>query len=87
MVVGDGSPVVTQPSVPIYMASDYLLYRIEIGQDFPGFADEMGRVIAQNYADLVSADTSVGSGVGGPPEPPDCPTGRRTRVSAQAPGD
>jgi HK97 family phage major capsid protein len=62
VVVGDGSPAFTQPTLNIFTLSDFLPYSIEVGQDFPGFADEMTSVFKANYLDRVSKDTAQGAG-------------------------
>ena len=34
-------PTLAQPIVQVYMARGFIPYSIEVGQDYPGFADEM----------------------------------------------
>ncbi|MGH2929344.1 MAG: phage major capsid protein, partial [Solirubrobacteraceae bacterium] len=39
--VSDDTPTLAQPSIPVYAARGFVPYSIEVGQDYPGFADEM----------------------------------------------
>jgi HK97 family phage major capsid protein len=62
VVVADGSPAFTQPSVTIFAAKDFVPFSIEVSQDYPGFAAEIGRLFAAEYADRLSQDTTIGAG-------------------------
>ena len=62
VVVGDGTPTFTQPSVDIFTLSDFIPHSIELSMDYPGFASEMGSMFARNYSDRVSRDTATGAG-------------------------
>ncbi|HEX6969997.1 MAG TPA: phage major capsid protein, partial [Micromonosporaceae bacterium] len=64
--VSDDSPSLAQPSVTVHMARGYIPYSIEVGQDYPGFADEMSRLLAAGYDELLVQKFSVGSGNGEP---------------------
>jgi len=66
VVVADGSPMFTQPVVNIWTASDFIPFSIEVGQDYPDFADNMTNLIRANYRDLVAQDTATGSGSSAP---------------------
>jgi HK97 family phage major capsid protein len=60
-VIGDGSPVFSQPVVKVFALTDFVPFSYEIGSDFPGwFQTEAPRMFAANYADRISLDTSVG---------------------------
>ncbi len=61
-VVTDGTPTLAQPDIPVYKASGFIPYSIEVGQDYPGFADEMARVLAQGYTDILAVKSMTGSG-------------------------
>jgi HK97 family phage major capsid protein len=61
-VVTDGTPALSQPSIPVYKAAGFIPYSIEVGQDYPGFADEMAMVLGQGYTDLIAAQSMTGSG-------------------------
>lgn len=64
--VSDDTPVLAQPTVTVHMARGHIPYSIEVGQDYPGFAAQMSRLIDQGYSDLLAAKTMVGSGTGEP---------------------
>lgn len=64
--VSDDSPTLAQPSIPVYAARGFIPYSIELGQDYPGFADEMSHLLNQGYLDLVASQTAVGSGSSSP---------------------
>lgn len=64
--VSDDMATLAQPSVTVYTARGFIPYSIEIQQDYPGFASEMGRLLDQGYTDLVAAQTVVGSGSSSP---------------------
>jgi HK97 family phage major capsid protein len=65
-VVADNSPTLAQPTIPVYAARGFIPYSIEIGQDYPGFADEMSTLLNQGYIDLCAKQTMVGSGISSP---------------------
>lgn len=60
--VSDDSPTLAQPTVPIYMARGFLPYSIELGQDYPGFADEMATLLAAGYDELLVDKFTRGAG-------------------------
>jgi HK97 family phage major capsid protein len=62
VVVADGSPTFTQPTIQIFSPKDFIPFSIEVSQDFPGFLDQMGRLFAADYADRISQDTAIGAG-------------------------
>jgi HK97 family phage major capsid protein len=64
--VSDDSPTLAQPSVTVHMARGFIPYSIELGQDYPAFADEMGTLLATGYDELLIQKFSVGSGSGEP---------------------
>ena len=80
VVFADNTPAFTQPSITIYAAKDFVPFSIEISQDFPGFAAEIGRLFTAEYADRLSQDTTVG--VGGSV----APMGIFTRMAATTAG-
>lgn len=55
-----------QPTVSVYMARGFIPYSIEIGQDYPAFADEMSRLLASGYDELLVDKFTRGSGSGEP---------------------
>lgn len=64
--VSDDSITLAQPNIPVYTARGFVPFSIEIGMDYPGFEDEMRRVLAQGYLDLLAAQTVTGSGSSSP---------------------
>jgi HK97 family phage major capsid protein len=64
--VSDDAPTLAQPSVPVYTARGFIPYSIEIGQDYPGFAAEMARLLAEGYDELQAQAFATGSGNGQP---------------------
>ena len=65
-VVSDDTPTFAQPTIPVYSARGYVPFSIEIGQDYPGFADEMAMLLGQGFVDLVAKQSCTGSGVASP---------------------
>lgn len=59
--VSDDSPTLAQPEVTTYMARGFIPYSIEVGQDYPGFAEEMRRLLDQGYVDLVAKQSMTGA--------------------------
>src|SRR5262245_21368556 len=64
--VSDDSPALAQPTVTVHMARGFIPYSIELGQDYPGFADEMARLLAEGYDEILVDKFSQGSGSGEP---------------------
>ena len=64
--VSDDSPTLVQPTVPTYMARGFIPYSIEIGGDYPGFANEMAALLAAGLDELESSTFATGSGSGAP---------------------
>jgi HK97 family phage major capsid protein len=62
----DNSPTLAQPTVQVYMARGFIPYSIEVGQDYPGFADEMQTLLAAGYDELLVDKFTRGSGTGEP---------------------
>jgi HK97 family phage major capsid protein len=60
--VSDDTPTFAQPTIPVYSARGYVPFSIEVGEDYPGFADEMAMVLSQGFVDLVASQSMVGSG-------------------------
>ncbi|MBO0813551.1 MAG: phage major capsid protein [Actinobacteria bacterium] len=75
--VSDDSPTLAQPTVPVYMARGFLPYSIELGQDYPGFADEMATLLAAGYDELLVDKFTRGAGASNLE-----PTGILTALSA-----
>lgn len=62
----DNSPTLAQPTVQVYMARGFIPFSIEVGQDYPGFADEMQNLLAAGYDELLVDKFTRGSGTGEP---------------------
>ena len=75
----DGSLAYTQPSITVYTARNFIPYSIEVGQDFPGFADQMTSVLSADYLDILANDLAVGNGT-------TAPMGIFTRMAATTAG-
>jgi HK97 family phage major capsid protein len=75
--VSDDSPTLAQPTVNVYMARGFLPYSIELGQDYPGFADEMATLLSAGYDELLVNKFTAGAGAGSLE-----PTGILTALSA-----
>jgi HK97 family phage major capsid protein len=64
--VSDDSPTLAQPTVTVHMARGFIPFSIEVGQDYPGFAEEMSALLAEGYDELLVDKFSRGSGTGEP---------------------
>ncbi|HEY9418386.1 MAG TPA: phage major capsid protein [Pseudonocardia sp.] len=64
--VSDDSPTLAQPSVNIFTARGFVPFSIEVGQDYPSFADEMATLLAEGYDELLVDKFTRGSGSGEP---------------------
>ena len=67
-VVTDGSPTLAQPSIAVQRATGFIPYSIEVEQDYPGFAEEMAKLLAAGYTDLIANNTLTGVGTGTTPK-------------------
>jgi HK97 family phage major capsid protein len=65
-IVSDDSPTLAQPTVTVHMARGFIPYSIEVGQDYPGFAEEMASLLAEGYDELLVDKFTRGSGTGEP---------------------
>ncbi|MGA1111075.1 MAG: phage major capsid protein, partial [Ilumatobacteraceae bacterium] len=59
--VSDDAPTLAQPNVVTYKAAGFIPYSLEVGMDYPGFADEMRRLLDAGYVDLVAKQTMTGT--------------------------
>jgi HK97 family phage major capsid protein len=60
--VSDDSITLAQPSVTAFMARGFIPYSIEIGEDWPGFQEEMGRLLGEGYDELLLQKFTTGNG-------------------------
>lgn len=58
----DNSPTVAQPSVPTHRADGFIPFSIEIGMDWPGFAEQMSGLLSEGYDELLAEKLTSGSG-------------------------
>jgi len=59
--VSDDAATLAQPNVVTYKAAGFIPYSLEVGMDYPGFADEMRRLLDAGYVDLVAKQTMTGT--------------------------
>jgi HK97 family phage major capsid protein len=64
--VSDDSPTLAQPSINVYTARGFIPYTLELGMDYPDFAQEMSQLLGQGWLDTVAAATVTGTGTGQP---------------------
>ena len=64
--VSDDSPTLAQPNVPAFMARGFIPYSIEVGMDYPGFAEQMSILLTEGYLELVAEKLTTGTGSGQP---------------------
>lgn len=62
----DNSPTMTQPEVPTHRADGFIPFSIEIGMDWPGFAEQMSMLLAAGYDELLADKLTLGSGTNEP---------------------
>lgn len=60
--VSDDTPTLAQPSIPVWMQRGFLPFSIEVGDDYPGFAMELGHVLQESYADAAAYYSAIGTG-------------------------
>lgn len=64
--VSDDTVTFAQPTVQAHMARGYVPYSIEFGQDYPGAAAELGKLLMVGYDDLLANKLSTGTGTNEP---------------------
>jgi HK97 family phage major capsid protein len=62
----DNSPTLAQPTVTVYMARGFIPYSIEVGQDYPDFANQMATLLAAGYDEILVDKFTRGTGSGEP---------------------
>ena len=65
-VVSDDSPTLAQPQVTVFMARGFIPFSIEVGMDYPGFAEEMAALLGSGYDELTIDKFTRGTGTGEP---------------------
>jgi HK97 family phage major capsid protein len=61
-VSNDALTAIGQPSIDVESARGFIPFSIEIGDDWPGFADEMGKLLAAGYDELLVEKFTTGAG-------------------------
>jgi len=64
--VSDDAPTLAQPTVAVNTARGFIPYSIQVGDDYPMFADEMSRLLAEGYDELLVDKFSRGTGTNEP---------------------
>ncbi|WP_432247706.1 phage major capsid protein [Streptomyces sanyensis] len=58
---GDNAPTIAQPEVPTRRADGFIPFSIEIGMDWPGFAEQMSSLLAEGYDELLAEKLTTGT--------------------------
>lgn len=69
---------ISQPTIPVYSAMGFVDYSIEIGEDWPNFAQNISAALAAGYSELLVNKLTTGSGTNEP-------TGILTALAAASP--
>lgn len=59
--VSDDTPTLAQPVVTTAMARGFIPFSIEVGSDYPSFAENMSRLLAEGYDELQASTFATGS--------------------------
>jgi HK97 family phage major capsid protein len=62
----DNSPSLAQPAVPTKRADGFIPFSIEVGQDWPGFAERMSEMLGSGYDELLADKLTTGTGANVP---------------------
>lgn len=76
----DNSPTLAQPTIPTHRADGFIPFSIEVGQDWPGFAERMSELLSSGYDELLAQKLTTGTGA-------TQPTGILSRLAAQTSPD
>ncbi len=76
----DNSPTIAQPEIDTHRADGFIPFSIEIGQDWPGFAERMSDLLGSGYDELLAEKLTTGTGA-------DTPIGILSRLAAQTSPD
>lgn len=57
----DNSPTVGQPEVATKRADGFIPFSIEVGMDWPGFAEQMSGLLAEGYDELLAEKLTTGT--------------------------
>lgn len=76
----DNAPTIAQPEVDTHRADGFIPFSIEVGQDWPGFAERMSEMLGSGYDELLAEKLTTGTGS-------DIPVGILSRLAAQTSPD
>jgi HK97 family phage major capsid protein len=62
----DNAPTIAQPEVPTHRADGFIPFSIEIGMDWPGFADTMSGLLGEGYDELLANKLTTGTATNDP---------------------
>jgi HK97 family phage major capsid protein len=62
----DNSPSVAQPTVTTKRADGFIPFSIEIGMDWPGFAEQMSGLLSEGYNELLADKLTTGTSANSP---------------------
>jgi HK97 family phage major capsid protein len=62
----DNSPSLAQPEVPTRRADGFIPFSIEVGMDWPGFAESMSELLSEGYDELLAEKLVVATGANEP---------------------
>jgi HK97 family phage major capsid protein len=71
--VSDDTPTLAQPTISVNRADAFIPYSFEVGMDYPGFAQEIGKLFTDAKDQLEASAYTVGNGT--PPNPQGVITG------------
>jgi HK97 family phage major capsid protein len=57
----DNSPTLAQPTVTTRRADGFIPFSIEVGMDYPGFADEMSVLLTEGYDEILAHKLTTGT--------------------------
>lgn len=72
----DNSPTIAQPTVDTARADGFIPFSIEVGMDWPGFAERMSELLGSGYNELLADKLTLGTGA-------DVPIGVLARLASQ----
>jgi HK97 family phage major capsid protein len=76
----DNSPTISQPEIDTHRADGFIPFSIEVGQDWPGFAERMSDLLGSGYDELLAEKLTTGTGS-------NTPIGILSRLAAQTSPD
>ena len=62
----DNSPAIARPEIATHRADGFIPFSIEIGMDWPGFAEQMAGLLAEGYDELLAEKLTVATGANEP---------------------